>query len=189
MSVTETINFLNQNAGVLSGVLTLATTIASLIVTVKLAAETRTMREAQTEPRLQILAAPHETAPNIVTLRIKNVGPGPAYDVRFSIQGETKTQGEREVIEDFCRTRFLLNGLRYLGPGQEIGSHFTQITETTIEKIESRLTVAVEYKNLKRKIYKEEFPIHFVEFIGYGRFELPLYSIAESLKKIEHNLA
>lgn len=192
MPLADIVGFLNQNAGVLStvfsGIVMLATVVYA-ILTASLVGETRRMREAQTEPRMQVTASPRAEFVNIVTLQVKNIGLGPAYDLRFTLRGETQTSGETELVEDFSRSQFLSKGLRYLGPGQELESGFTQMTKNFAEKIKARLTVEVEYKSAMGKSYKDTVSIRFEEFEGYGTVGTPhLYSIAKSLEKIERNV-
>ncbi len=185
-------DFLNQNAGVLSTVfsgIVMFATVVYAILTASLVAETRRMREAQTEPRMQVTASPREEFVSIVTLRVKNIGLGPAYDLHFTLRGDAQTSGENELIKDFSRSQFLSKGLRYLGPGQELHSGFTEMTKNFAEKIKARLTVEVTYCSATGKSYRDAIPIHFEEFEGYGTIGTPhLYSIAESLKKIEQNV-
>lgn len=191
MSLADSVNFLNQNAGVLStifsGIVMLATVIYA-ILTASLVTETRRMREVQTEPRMEVTASPREEFVNIITLRVKNIGLGPAYGLRFVLRGEAQTSGENELIKDFSRSQFLSKGLRYLGPGQELQSGFTQMTNNFEEKIKARLAVEVTYSSASGKSYADTVPIHLDEFEGYGSIGTPhLYSIAKSLEKIERN--
>lgn len=192
MTITDAVNFLNQNAGVLStvfsGIVMLATVVYA-ILTASLVTETRRMREAQTEPTMEVTASPREEYVNIMTLRVKNIGLGPAYNLRFKLRGESQTSGENDLIEDFSRSQFLSKGLRYLGPGQELQSGYTQMTKNFAEKIKARLIVEVTYSSATGKSYTDAIPIHFEEFEGYGTIGTPhLYSIAKSLEKIERNI-
>ncbi len=192
MVLADLVNFLNQNAGVLStvfsGIVMLATVVYA-ILTAGLVKETRRMRESQTEPRIEVTASPQEEFVNIITLRVKNIGLGPAYDVRFRLRSETQSAGESELIQDFSRSQFLAKGLRYLGPGQELRSGYTQITKNFEGKIKARLIVNVAYTSATGKSYDDNFPVYFEEFEGYGTLGTPhLYAMAKSLEKIEKNL-
>lgn len=192
MSVAEFFDLLNTNAGVLStifsGIVMLATVIYA-ILTYSLVKETRHMRELQTEPRIEVIACPKEEFVNIIALRVKNIGLGPAFDVCFRLEGESQTDGEKNLIQDFSRSQFLITGLRYLGPGQELQTGFTQMTENYSGKIKARLAVEVSYKSATGKSYKETIPVYFEEFEGYGTLGTPhMYSIAKSLEKIEKSL-
>lgn len=192
MSLTDALNFLNQNAGVIttvfSGIVMLATVVYA-ILTATLVTETRRMREAQTEPRIEVIASPLEESVNIFILRVKNIGLGPAYDVQFTLHGMSQTSGENELIQDFSRSQFLSKGLRYLGPGQGLQSSFTQINQNFVEKIKACLIVGIKYKSSIGKIYTDTIFLHFDEFEGYGTIGTPpFYSIAKSLEKIERNI-
>ena len=192
LALADALNFLNQNAGVLatvfSGIVMLATVVYA-VLTASLVTETRRMREVQTEPRIEVIASPLEEMVNIFTLRVKNIGLGPAYDVHFTLRGKSQTSGENELIKDFSRSQFLSKGLRYLGPGQALQSGYTQMHQNFVEKVKACLTVEVTYKSATGKPYADTIIIHFEEFEGYGTIGTPhLYSIAKSLEKIERNV-
>lgn len=191
MTFTEFLDFTNKNAGVLStifsGIVMLATVVYA-VLTASLVKETRHMRESQTEPRIEVTAFPREEFVNIITLRVKNIGLGPAFDVHFRLEGET--DGEKELIQDFSRSQFLMTGLQYLGPGQELETRFTEMTKNYTSKINARLVVEVAYKSAAGKSYKDKIPVCFEEFEGYGALGTPhLYAMAKSLEKIEKNLS
>ncbi len=192
MTFTEFISFLNTNAGGLStlfsGIVMIAT-IVYAVLTASLVRETRHMRELQTEPRIEVIASPREEFVNIITLRVKNIGLGSAYNVTFDLSGELNSEGEAKLINDFSKSQFLTKGLKYLGPQQELQSGFTQITEDFEAKINSRLIIKVSYENSIGRLYKQNITIFFEEFRGYGTLGKPhLYSIAQSLEKIEINI-
>lgn len=191
--LTEYIDYLNKNAGALStvfaGVVMLATVI-SAILTIALVKETRKLREVQTEPQIEITACPNPQMASIFTLLVKNIGLGPAYDVSFDLQGESKSAGESELIKDFSKSQFLQKGLKYLGPGQELKSRYTQMTEKYDDKIKARLEVAVSYKNSNKKLRKDIILIYFEEFEGYGTLGTqPLYAMSKAMDKIESNFS
>ena len=81
--------FLTKNSGALSILFSAAVTVATVvyaILTWKLVTETRLLREAQTEPRIEITAQPFETAYNLLRLQVRNTGLGPAQRLRFRIK-------------------------------------------------------------------------------------------------------
>jgi hypothetical protein len=55
----------------------------------------------------------------------------------FDISAEFGGEGAEALIEDFTRAQFFKTGLRYLEPGQEMVSDYSQITEKFEQKIES----------------------------------------------------
>lgn len=181
--------FLDSHAGALSAVFSavvMAATVVYAILTAALVRETRRMREVQTEPRIEVIAAPREEFVNIITLVVRNIGAGPAYDIRFDLRGETSSSGEKKLIEDFSNSHFLVQGLKYLGPGQELRSSYTQMNKDFDEKIGARLLINIRYKSALGKPHEETIYIDFGEFKGHGRVGKPhLYAIATSLEKIE----
>lgn len=192
MTFAESIVFLNQNAGALStvfsGIVMLATLVYALL-TAALVKETRQMREVQTEPRIEVTACPSPEFVSIITLRVKNIGLGPAYDVCFKLRGESESAGENELIQDFSKSQFLTKGLQYLGPGQELQSRYTHMTQNYEGKIKARLVIDVRYKSAAGKSYGHAIPVYFEEFEGYGTVGTPhLYAIASAMEKIEKNI-
>lgn len=190
--MTELLAFLDAHSGALlalfSAVVMVATVVYA-ILTAALVRETRRMREVQTEPRIEVVAEPKEEYISIITLLVRNIGAGPAYDVRFSIRGESASEGEAALIADFTRSRFLLTGLKYLGPGQHIRSSYTQMNKDHDKKMSARLLVTVEYSSALGRSYRDVLSIDFEEFKGYGRVGKPhLYAIAQSLAMIDRHV-
>lgn len=113
----DVIDFLNQNSGALSVIFSAVVTIATVfyaILTNKLVNETIRMREAQTEPEVTVYFQPkrgHE-----ISLVVKNIGFGPAYDITFSVSPDFEYRPEKF----FSNLGFMRNGLNYLAPGQEM---------------------------------------------------------------------
>jgi hypothetical protein len=69
--------FLNKNSGALSVLFSAAVTVATVvyaILTWKLVRETMLLREAQTEPRIEITAQPFETAFKLPGSRCETLG-------------------------------------------------------------------------------------------------------------------
>ncbi|MEQ1779150.1 MAG: hypothetical protein ABL863_11465 [Nitrosomonas sp.] len=192
MTLAEFIDFLNKNAGALSTVfscIVMLATVVYAILTATLVKETRQMREVQTEPRIEVIACPSLEFVSIITLRVKNIGLGPAYDVCFKLRSESESAGENELIQDFSKSQFLQKGLRYLGPGQELRSRYTQMTQNYEGKIKARLIIDVNYKSAAGKSYSHAIPVYFEEFEGYGMVGTPhLYAIVKAMEKIERNL-
>lgn len=165
-------------------------TIVYALLTARLVKETQHMRELQTEPKIEVIASPKEEFVNIISLRVKNIGLGSAYNITFDLSGESNSEAEIKLINDFSKSQFITKGLKYLGPQQELHSSFTSMFEDSESKISSRLLINVNYENSFGKLYKENVNIYFEEFRGYGTLGKPdLYSIAQSLEKIEKNFS
>lgn len=185
------LTFLNQHSGALMVIFTAVVTISTLvyaILTGLLVSETKKMRQIQTEPKIEVILKAREEFINMVNIYIKNMGLGPAYNIAFEIEVEAGGEGAKRLIEDFTRSKFFQTGLKYLGPGQEIISGYSQMTDMFEQKVESILNFVVRYKGATDKSYTEKYRIDLAEFKGRSQLGEPhFYSISKSLKKIQED--
>jgi hypothetical protein len=151
------------------------------------------MRQAQTEPKVEVIIKPREEWISLIHVYVRNIGLGPAYDISFNITAEKGGEGAQALIDDFTKANFFKTGLKYLGPGQELVSDLSQMTEKFEQKIESVLVFNVCYRGATGKPYQEKFRLDFSEFKGRTQIGTPhLYAIAQHLEKIQndfHSLA
>lgn len=188
----DALKFLNANSGALTVVFTAIVTIATAVYAVltwKLVAETRLMRQVQTEPRMEITVVSFETALHLVRLRIRNIGLGPALSVRFSPSVASGGEAAHNLLKEFMETNFFSVGLAYIGPGQEHYSGFTEMTKDHDGKIASVLSIQVDYASSTGRRYSEAVIIDMSEKKGSYQLGKPhLYAIAQSLEKIQTDL-
>jgi len=186
------LEFLNQNSGALMVVFTAVVTLSTVVyamLTGKLVSETRLMRRAHTEPRVEVVVKPREEWVNLVSLHVRNIGLGPAYDISFQFDADSGAAGAEKLIRDFTETAFLKQGMRYLGPGQEAISNYSGMHEMFEEKIQAVLRVVVRYRNATGIEHEETYRLDFSEFRGLSRLGRPhLYTIAQSIEKIQKDL-
>lgn len=174
---------------IFTGVVTFSTVVYA-ILTGLLVAETRRMRQVQTEPRVEVIIKPREEWISLIHVYVRNIGLGPAYDISFEIGTEAGGEGAKVLIEDFTRTQFFKTGLRYLGPGQEVISDYSQMAEKFEEKIKSILIFVIRYKSTTGKDYINRYRVDFSEFEGRTQIGKPhLYAIAQHLEKIQQDLS
>jgi len=164
-------------------------TVVYAVLTAVLVRETAQMRRAQTEPRLSAYFLPIEEFVNFGHLYIKNIGLGPAFDIRISITPEGSVAGSELLMKDFLKVRAFEKGLNYLGPEQILRSGFTSMVENYQEKIKAVLHVSLSYKSADGTKKSETFRVDFSELEGYGSLGKPhLYSIAQSLETIQKDI-
>ena len=169
-------------------VVTLSTVLYAFL-TALLVLETRHMRKAQTEPQLEVVARSREEFINLVYLRVRNVGLGPAYRLEFEIKRLSGGEGADVLEEDFQESEFLKNGLQYLGPGDEWTSNFTDMRKKFEYKIKSLLEIEVRYRDSARRLKTQQFILDFKEFKGLSTIGRPsIYSMAKSLEAIQKDL-
>jgi hypothetical protein len=187
------LDFVNQNSGALTviftGVVTLST-IVYAVLTGLLVAETRRMRQAQTEPRVEVTVKPRDEWISLVHIFVRNIGLGPAYEISFEISAEAGGEGAKVLIQDFTRAQFFTTGIRYLGPGQEVVSDYSRMTDKFEVKIEAVLNVVVRYKSSTGKDYVGRYRLDLSEFKGRTQIGKPhLYAIFQHLDKIQQDFS
>lgn len=177
---------------IFSAVVALSTVIYA-VLTALLVSETARMRRAQTEPRLSAYFKPVEEHVNFGHLYIENIGLGPAFDIKLTIDSRGSIEGCKKLLNDFLKMKSFERGANYLGPGQILRSRFTSMTEDYEEKIQAVLSIRLDYKCADGTKKAETFIVNFAELEGYGTFGTPsLYAIAQSIEKIQkdiHHLA
>ena len=191
--LADVIDYLNKNSGALtvifSAVVT-ASTMAYAVLTWKLVTETERMRQVQTEPRIEITLKSLDYAVNVVRLHIRNIGFGPAVDVTFNPTVVSGGGTGQSLLKEFSRTNFFRTGLKYLGPGQERYSGYTQMTRDTEAKLESVLAFDIEYGSITGKRYQDHVILDMSEHKGTYRLGTPnLHSIAKSLEEIQKQIS
>ena len=186
------IEFLNNNSGVLMLFFTAmvaVSTVVYAVLTGKLVSETRKLREVQTEPKIHITLESLDFAINIIRLNIKNIGLGPASDLQFDPTVISGGESAKKLLQEFTRPNFFKTGLHHFGPGQNIHSRDTQITDDFEGKAASMLSFKLRYKSATGQQYDEEIIIDMSEIKGTSQLGTPnLYSIAKSLEKMEGNI-
>lgn len=186
------ITLLNENSGALTVVFTAVVTLATVVyaaLTAILVAETRKLRQAQTEPRIEITVDALDFAVNIVRLCVRNIGEGPAKNVKFEPSVIDGGEVAENLLTEFLSPNFFKTGLRYFGPGQFRFSGYTQTNEDFEAKASSALCFKVSYESVTDKKYVEEIVVDMAELRGRYQLGKPnLYSIAKSMEKIQKDL-
>ncbi|MBS9405662.1 hypothetical protein KG088_18920 [Halomonas sp. TRM85114] len=186
------IAFLNQNSGALTVVFTGVVTLATMVyaaLTAILVSETRKLRQVQTEPRIEITVDVLDFSVNIVRLCVRNIGEGPAKNVKFEPSVIDGDEIGESLLEEFLSPNFFKTGLRYFGPGQFRFSGHTQTNKNFEAKVSSALSFKVAYESVTGKKYEEEIVVDMAELRGRYQLGKPnLYSIAKSMEMIQKDL-
>lgn len=190
MDMTELLDFLNKNSGAFSVIFTAVVTLATIsyaILTYWLVKETMLMRQVQTEPKIEIIVRSHEVNINIMRLHVRNIGLGPALNVKFTPKVLSGGDTASQMIEELTKVNFFKVGLVYISPGQEFVSGDTNMVRNYQEKIKAVIGFDVVYESATKKSYKETLIIDMSEHKGTCRIggDPPLYTIAQSLERIQ----
>ena len=146
------------------------------------------MRNAQTEPCVDITYKLRNEWLKLIDIAIKNIGLCPAHDIKFDIIPLTKDEVTIELIKELKEKHFLSSGLNYLSPGQEISSFFTNTKFKG--KMVSRILIKPLYKNAIGKNYSNQYMMNLSELEGIIKIGQlpPLYKIAKYVKVIKDEI-
>lgn len=191
--MAQAIAYLNSNSGALTVIFTAVVTISTVayaILTWSLVSETKKMREVQTEPRIELTLKPLDFAINIVRLHVRNIGLGPAKNVKFTSNVASGGAGAEKLLGEFNKANFLKTGLKYFGPGHELHSGYTQITQDFDAKIASIFIYDIEYESVTGKKHSDQITIDVSELKGMNQLGKPnLYAIAQSIENIQKDFS
>ena len=182
------LNFLNQNSGAFAVIFSAAVALATIVyamLTRRLVAETKRMREAQTEPKVSISVQPSEGYIMLIDMTIQNIGLGPAYDLTFLVDPDFECRKDKYLSE----LSLMANGIKYLAPGQKIRFHLTNMFQDFAEKMETPFKIQVEYRNSLDTILQDTYSVDLSQFEGLIQTSRPpLYKMSEDIEKIRKSL-
>ena len=128
-------------------------TVFYAILTWRLVAETRRMREAQTEPRVSVRVEQEHGGLPAYELVIQNEGQGVAKNVRFEFEGDPtyfRYSSSRRAPPQVDKLTAIKDGLDYLEPSQvyryPVGIVLPEEFERATEK---PWTFGIKYENLQ----------------------------------------
>lgn len=179
------LSFLNSDniTLIFSGVVAVSTVIYALL-TWSLVSETKRMRKAQTNPFVSVISEPSEQWINLTDLVIRNIGLGPAYDIKFRI-----TPDFEYVCGKFLsNVRVMKDGIPYLAPGQEIRFQLTELIVDYDKKIKSPFCIYTIYKNYNKENFEEPFNIDLSVWDQLIVGPSDIHRIADSVVKIANNM-
>lgn len=188
----ELIRYLNENSGaiqvVFSGLVTLAT-LAYALLTWKLVTETRRMRKAQTDAKVTVGVSNRKESINFLDFFIKNEGVGPAYDVRFEVEPVDVGKGDESLVKKINSLGFIVRGVEYLSPNQEIRTFLASMKEDFEKKVETSIRIKVHYRTASGDLVNDAFLLDLSIFRNLRSLGKPdLYRIATDMEKIQQDI-
>jgi hypothetical protein len=186
------IDEINKNSGFIGLVFSLVVTIATVVtawLNARLVSETRRMREAQTEPHVQVTYKIRDEWINLLDVSIRNIGLGPAYDISFELRAEIVGDKKNDLVGTLEKLNCFSKGLVYLGPDQEFSSFWTSLLESHASKLDTRVHIICRYRNATGVRYVMPCVLDLSELKGISRIgEPPLYKISKQLESIAKNV-
>jgi hypothetical protein len=186
------IDEINKNAGLIGLVFSLVVTIATVVtawLNAHLVSETRKMREAQTEPHIQVTYRTRDEGINFLDVAIRNIGLGPAYEISFSLRYENTCEEKNDLVDSLQKLNCFFKGLTYLGPDQEFSSFWTSLFDGHASKLNTRIHITCRYRNATGVQYEIPCVLDLSELKGISRIgEPPLLKIGKQLEAIAKDL-
>ena len=146
--------------GVIFSALVALATVVYAILTWSLTAETKKMREAQTEPCVVVYLEQLSTPPYLFDVWIKNVGLGVAKNIRFEVKPDIEYSDGKHL----SGVGFIKNGLPLLAPGQDLDTVINLIGKFE-EVAKEPLKIKIRYESASGKPHINPCPIDFSQFI------------------------
>jgi len=182
------LNLITQNKEAITLIFSFAVTISTVvyaILTWRLTSETMKMRKAQTEPKIAVYIQHCQVSMHFYDFVVKNIGLGPAYDVKFKILEEFDVKEDRKLSD----IEFIKEGINYMPPNYSVTSYFFRMLGQYEEIINKNLKIKVLYKNSEKKEISEVININMSQFKGIQKLgEDPMNKIAENIEKIKNDL-
>lgn len=186
------IDEINKNAGLIGLVFSLVVTVATVVtawLNAHLVSETRKMREAQTEPHIQVTYRTRDEGINYLDVAIRNIGLGPAYEISFSLRSENTCEEKNDLVDSLEKLNCFSKGLTYLGPDQEFSSFWTSLFDGHASKLDTRIHISCRYRNATGVQYATPCVLNLSELKGISRIgEPPLLKIGKQLESIAKNV-
>lgn len=190
--MTEILKFLNTNSGALSVLFSLVVTVATVfyaVLTHRLVIETSQMRRAQTEPHVAVRVEPSDASVYTVLLIVENVGAGPAYKLRLSVDPDFAL----EKGQTLSQWGLFQHGMHYLAPGQQVRL-FLALVKDQMEEIVREggrfdFNVSVQYVTATGATLQHNYPIDFRHLIGVMERRSPLHDVSQHLKKLAASIS
>lgn len=180
-------HWLESQSGTLAGLSSILLTFITAwyaYLTWRLLKENQQMRLASIRPELAIYIKPYEGAMPFVILCIENVGPGPAYEIAFSMDRDF-LDGRRSLRE----VGPFKTGLRYFAPGRRL-EHFLVSVIGKLEELKKEpFTISAEYRDALGRSYQQAFVIDFSELENLSQIgSPPLYEIAKAATALQKDV-
>ena len=168
---------------VFSGTVALATGVYA-VLTWRLVQETQALRRVETDPHLSVYVEPSSRLFHATELVITNIGRGPAYETRLTLE-----KGDWVIHENPNQVLSLhpifRNSIRYLAPGQVIRTYVGKGPDLWKRGVLD-LEIAASYRGLGQDTHRtEKFFVSIRHFEGITAIgEPPEVRLADAAKKL-----
>jgi hypothetical protein len=185
----NTLEFLNLNSGAVTAISTVVLTIVTLVyvlLTRSINLETKMMRKAQTAPNISAIIQADERYISWKKCVVKNIGLGPAYDVKFEVNPDFE---DKLLTCKLSEIGFIKNGLPYFAPNQEFQILLTDMKENYQEKLKQNFEIKITYESSIHELYNNTYLIDFSQQSGLSQIGAPsIHKIAKNIEQIQQDI-
>lgn len=169
MTMSETVAFINNNAGFIGLIFSFVVTLSTVVyayLTWQLTSETRRMRKVQSDPVVSIFADMNSMSFGAIDIVCKNEGSGAARDVNFEVSFESgkETPVAQDIHNTFSRLGFLKHGIPQLYSGQEVRSFFTTSFGNLDDLVNVDIHFIVRYRSIRGDSFLSKYNVTFKHF-------------------------
>ena len=176
---------------VFTGVVAVST-VAYALLTWRLVAETRRLREVQTEPRVSIRVEADHTGHPGYELIIQNNGQGVAKNVSFEFEGDPsyfRSSWVNRLPPAINELPVIKDGLDYLEPNQTYRFPLGTVSPAEYEHaVETPWIFRAKYESLHGKLRTDTYVVDFSQFRGMLFEPNHLKEIAGRMKAVQEDL-
>lgn len=177
--MTDTVETL-AIAQTVATVLLVGVTVSYVVFTYRLMSISRAQAKFATQPDVVAYLEPHDVFYNIVNLVLRNVGPGTAYDVKLSAEGDDPILDAHPLRE----VGLFVRGVPVLPSGAKRELFLANAYGGFDALKKLQLAVNVTYRGMDGESRNARFPLDFNEFEKMGTIgENDVHKISEELEK------
>jgi hypothetical protein len=159
-------------------------TVAYAGLTLVLVRETRSMRQAETEPALAVYLMPHTGYRVVFELVVRNLGRAAAREVSWEVEAD-----EEDLRAHGVEGLSVFKGLSYLPPGEQVRLFFGTSPQLLKDPPLKPITLKARYKTDQGEERAPMFRLEVYQYYGMQTIgKPPEYEVAEALKKIADDL-
>lgn len=185
--MTDALTWVTQNAALMNlifSAVVMAATVVYALLTASLVRETKRMRRAQTDPDVAVYLEHDENNIGVLHFVVRNIGSGPAYDLKFQLKEMQMNDWAAESIQ---RLSLWDKGLPYLAPGSSIRTVAGAVFQEGAKDF--TISVSVSYESADRGKRSSMYVLDFANYTGITQLgEPPMKKLVKEIEAIRRTI-
>lgn len=148
----------------------------------------RRLADAELDPAISVYIEPDRIRWSFFDLVIRNVGRGPAWNVRFTVSPDIPVETD-DADSRLSRMALIRDGINFMAPFQEIRTFYGSYVQLSKEPITINVRYDREMPDRKRRTVQATFVLDVAPFHGLSRVgNPPELTIATALENMANDL-